>query len=258
MYFTFYNNIENRSAYAISLRNYGYGIDSFTEFGDFKAAHEVAIEGSYILRLSNEFAMSVAGRFISLKGKVPLIDGFNGESASNLYGINVSGFYNGNEIAYKKFNGRWRAGFTISNLRGESEFDNTDIEIYAPTMLKVGAGFDFIFDHNKQLGITTEYKMLLDEYVENRARQRLAFGLEGSVAAIGFEFTYREKMIARAGYSLGINRLTDTFVSLGAGFRGRYADVDLAFLMGLSELENPIREKLRISLSLDLAEVLSN
>ena len=113
--FTFYNNIENRSAYAISLRNYGYGIDSFTEFGDFKAAHEVAIEGSYILRLSNEFAMSVAGRFISLKGKVPLIDGFNGESASNLYGINVSGFYNGNEIAYKKFNGRWRAGFTISN-----------------------------------------------------------------------------------------------------------------------------------------------
>lgn len=256
--FTFYNAIENRSAYAISIRNYAYGISSFSEFGSFQLSQEVAIAGSFALRLSQEFAMSVAGRFISLKGKQPLIDGFAGESTSSIYGIDVSGFYNGNEIAYKKFNGRWRAGFTISNLRGESTFDNTDIEIYAPTMLKIGAGFDFIFDHNKQLGITTEYKMLLDEYIENRARQRLAFGLEGTVAAIGFEFIYREKMIARGGYSRGINRLTDTFVSLGAGFRGRYADVDLAFLMGLSELENPIREKLRISLSLDLAEVLSN
>ena len=255
--FTFYNNIENRSVYAISVRNYAYGIDSFIEFGISQVTHEVAIEASYTLRLSQEFAMSVAGRFISLKGKQPLIDGFSGESASNMYGIDVSGFYNGNEIAYNKFNGRWRAGFSITNLRGESEIDNTDIEIYAPSMLKVGLGFDFIFDHNKQLGITTEYKMLLDEYVENRARQRLNYGLEGAVAAIGLEFTYREKILARTGYSHGIDRLTDTFVSLGAGFRGRYADIDLAFLVGLSERENPIRQKLRLSLSLDLAEVLS-
>lgn len=255
--FTFYNTIENRSAYAISIRNYAYEIGSFDEFNPVQVTHEVAIEASYTLRLSQEFAMSVAGRFISLKGKQPLIDGFSGQSASNMYGIDVSGFYNGNDIAYNKFNGRWRAGFSITNLRGESEIDNADIEIYAPSMLKVGLGFDFIFDHNKQLAVTTEYKRLLEEYVENRTRQRLAYGLEGEVAAIGFEFIYREKILARTGYSHGIDRLTDTFVSLGAGFRGRYADVDLAFLVGLSERENPLRQNLRLSLSLDLAEVLS-
>lgn len=255
---TFYNNLEHSSAYAISVRNYAYGIDSFVESGAFQTAHEVAIEGSYALRLSNEFAMSVSGRFISLKGKVPLIDGFGGESASNLYGIDVAGFFNGNEIAYSKFNGRWRAGFSISNLRGKSLFDNTDIEIYAPSMLKIGAGFDFIFDHEKKLGVTTEYKMLLDSYVENEEGERLDFGLEGSALALGFEFIYRKKISVRSGYSRGLNRVTDTFFTLGSGFHGRYADVDIAFLLGLSDEENQFREKLRISVSLDLAEVLSN
>ncbi len=255
---TFYNKLDDRSAYAFSVRNYAYTINQFVQFGTNQATHEVSIDGSYTLRLSNEFAMSVGGRFISLKGKTPLLDGFSGESASNLYGIDVSGFYSGNEIAYKKFNGRWRAGFIFSNLRGKSLNDNKDIEIYAPTILSVGTGFDFIFDQDKMLGITTEYKKLLDSYIENADGEKLDFGLEGSVAALGLEFTFKEKLIARTGYSHGINRLTDSFVSLGAGFRGRYADVDIAFLLGLSEEENLIREKLRISLSLNLEEVFSN
>lgn len=255
---TFYNKLDERSAYGLSVRNYAHTINQFVEFETIQATHEVSIDGSYTLRLSNEFAMSVGGRFISLKGKAPLLDGFSGESASNLYGIDVSGFYNGNEIAYKKFNGRWRAGFNFSNLRGKSLNDNTDIEIYAPSILNVGIGFDFIFDQDKVLGVTTEYKTLLDSYIENTDGEKLDFGLEGSVAALGLEFTYKEKLIARTGYSHGINRLTDSFVSIGAGFRGSYVDVDIAFLLGLSEEENLVREKLRISLSLNLDEVFSN
>ncbi len=253
---TFYNKLDERSAYALSVRNYAYIINQFVEFGTNLATHEVSIDGSYTLRLSIEFAMSVGGRFISLKGKAPLLDGFSGESASNLYGIDVSGFYNGNEIAYKKFNGRWRAGFIFSNLRGKSLIDNKDIEIYAPSILNVGIGFDFIFNQDKVLGITTEYKTLLDSYIENADGEKLVFGLEGSVAALGLEFTYKEKLIARTGYSHGINRLTDSFVPIGAGFRARYVNVDISFLLGLSEKENPIRNKIRISLSLDLMEVL--
>lgn len=255
---TFYNKLDERRAYGLSVRNYAYIINQFGDFETIQATHEVSIDGSYTLRLSNEFAMSVGGRFISLKGKAPLLDGFNGESASNLYGIDVSGFYNGNEIAYKKFNGRWRAGFSFSNLRGKSLNDNTDIEIYAPSVLSLGAGFDFIFDQDIVLGLTTEYKTLLDSYMENADGEKLDFGLEGAVAALGLEFTYKEKLIARTGYSHGVNRLTDTFVPIGAGVRGSYVDVDIAFLLGLSEEENLIREKIRISLSLNLEEVFSN
>lgn len=255
---TFYNKLDERGAYGLSVRNYAYAINQFEDLGTIQTTQELSIDGSYTLRLSNEFAMSVGGRFISLKGKAPLLDGFNGESASNLYGIDVSGFYNGNEIAYKKFNGRWRAGFNFSNLRGKSLNDNTNIEIYAPSVLSLGAGFDFIFDQDMVLGLTIEYRTLLDSYIENAEGEKLDFGLEGSVAALGLEFTYKEKLIARTGYSHGINRLTDSFVPFGAGLQGNYVDVDIAFLLGLSEEENLIREKIRLSLSLNLDEVFSN
>ena len=255
---TFYNKLNDRSAYALSVRNYAYAINNVVEFETTYHTHEVAIDGSYTLRLSDELAMSVGGRFISLKGKVPIFDGYYDESASNLYVIDVSGFYYDNEIAYKTFNGRWRAGFNFSNLRGKSSIDTKDIEFYVPSTLNVGAGFDFIFDQDNLLGITTEYKILLDSYTENADGDPLNFGVTGSVMVLGLEFEYREKLIARGGYSQGINRTTDSFGSLGAGFRSRYADVDIAFLLGLSEEENPIREKLRISVSLNLEEVFLN
>jgi len=256
--FLFYNKIDTRSAYSLSFRNYAYTINQFIEFGTIQETHEVSIEGSYTLKLSEVLAMSVGGRFISLKGKAPLVNDFNTRYAPSLYGIDISGYFYGNEVAYNKFNGRFRVGFILSNLRGKSLNDNTNIEIYAPSMLRAGMGFDFIFDQDKTLGITTEYKMLLDSYEENAAGEKLDFGLTGTVAALGLEYIYREKIIARTGYSHGINRPTDSFVSLGGGFQGRYVGLDVSFLLGLTEDENPIRNDLRISLSLDLEEVLSN
>lgn len=253
--FIFYNKMDERSAYALSVRNYAYTINEFIDFGTFNPTHEVAIDGSYTLKLSNVFAMSVAGRFISLKGKVPSLDGFNDKAATSLYGIDVSGYFYGNEIAYKNFNGRWRAGFNFSNLRGKSLNDTKDIEIYAPSLLKTGIGFDFVFDLDHILAITTTYKMLLDDYTKNESGEPLIYGIEGSVWALGLEYTYREKLVFRTGFSKGINRVTDTFGSLGAGFKGRYAEIDISFLLGLSEDENLIREKIRVSLGLDLDEV---
>ena len=251
---TFYNKLDERSAYGLSIRSYANTTSRIGGFAPLQGAHEVALDGSYTLRLGDGFAMSVGARFISLKGKVPLSDNF----APSLYGIDVSGFYHGNEMAFKKFNGRFRAGFNFSNLRGKSTNDNTDIEIYAPSTLKVGMGFDFILDQDNLLGITSEYKTLLDSYVENDNGEKLAFGLEGDVAALGFEYTYREKIMARTGYSQGINRRTDSFGSIGAGIRSRYADVDIALLLGVSQEENLIREKVRVSLSLNLEEVFAN
>mgnify|MGYP000200441008 FL=1 len=254
----FYNKLDDRSAYAISTRNYSLSFDDFTGFGTSYNTNELAIDGSYSLRLSEVFAMSVGGRFISLNNKVALVEGSGFGASSSLYGIDVSGFYYGSEIGYKKFIGRWRAGFNFSNLRGKSSDDIEAAEIYAPSILKVGVGFDFIFDQDNQLGITSEYKMLLDSYTENDSGEELNFGIKGSVMALGLEFTYLEKATLRTGYSQGINRPTDTFASLGMGLQSRYVDLDIAFLFGLSYQENPIRNKLRLSLGLDLDEVFSN
>lgn len=254
----FYNKLDDRRAYALSFQNYSYVFDEFIEFGTTFPTHEVAISGSYTMKLSNEFAMSVGGRFISLKGKIATVDSFTGASDVSLYGVDISGYYYGNEVAYKAFNARWRAGFNFSNLRGKSVEDTKYVEIYAPALLRAGAGIDLIFDQDKQLGITTEYKMLLDSYTENEGGEPLDFGLTGSVMALGLEFVFMEKMLLRAGYSNGINRATDSFGSIGCGFKGRFVDLDIAILLGVSEEENQIRQKLRLSLGLNLDEVFSN
>ena len=256
---SFYNKINERSAFGIGLRYFTLGEIQLRqniqdEEGRRVEPNEFALDGSYSLKLSPTFSMSVAGRFTILSNKTPLINSFL-ETSSNLYGVDVSGFYNGNEIAYKHFNGRWRAGFNFSNLRGKSSIDNTDIEIYAPSVLKIGAGFDFIFNQDNTLAITSEYKKLLESYTENEDGEPLTYGLQGSVAALGFEYVSMEKIILRTGYSQGIHRPTDTFGSIGVGFRTDYASLDLAILLGQLEKENLARKKLRVSISLDLASI---
>ncbi|AXT61582.1 hypothetical protein D1816_14895 [Aquimarina sp. AD10] len=251
---SFYNKLNFRSTYSLSIRGYAYTIRQFQLVEVTYGVVEVSIDGSYTLRLSDTFAMSVGGRYFLLGGKEPLANDF--DNSSNLYGIDVSGFYYGKEIAYTKFNGRWRAGFNFSNLRGESFGDNKAIEIYAPSTVRVGTGFDFIINQDEMFSITTEYKTLLDSYVEDANGENLEFGLTGSVIALGLEFVYKEKIMTRTGYSHGINRLTDSFATIGLGFQGKYVVVDVAYLLGLSEEENPVRKKLRVSLSLNLEEVL--
>jgi len=256
LYLSFYNKLNNRNVFSLSIQGYSYSINQFQSI---LSGREASIDGSYTLRLSDTFAMSVGGRFISLKGKSLFID--DSESTSSLYGVDVSGFYYGNEIAYIEFNGRWRAGFNFTNLRGKSLDDTKDIEIYAPTTLSIGAGFDFIFDKNNILELTGQYEMLLDLYAEdpdNPNLEKLDFGLQGSVMAMGFAFEIQEKLITRSGYSQGINKSTDSFISIGAGFKGKYVDVDFSCLLGVSIEENPIRERSRLSLVLNLDEAFSN
>jgi hypothetical protein len=254
----FYNKLDDRSAYAIGIRNYANSLNSIVSFGNPVRTNEAEISGSYAMKLSNEFSMSVGGRFISLKGKVPLLDGFNNDARSSLYGIDVSGFYYGKELAYKPFNARWRAGFNFSNVRGTPVNDTKAIEIYAPSILKLGLGIDLIFNQDKQLAITSEYKTLLDSYTENESGEQLQYRLEGSVIGTGLEFGYKEKLLIRTGYSIGLNRQTDTFVSTGLGFKSKFANLDVSILLGVSEEENAARRALRLSLELNLEEVFNN
>lgn len=251
----FYSNLNDRSALGFSLKGYAYKVNRADQFNSLATSQEISIDGSYTLRLSSELAMSVGARFISLKGKLPLLERFSDVASSELYGIDISGFYYGKEIAFGKFNGRYRAGFLFSNLRGEALSDDKYIEIYAPSTLKAGAGFDFIIRHDRVLGITAEYKTLLDSYIEDTNGEKLDYILEGSVAAAGLEFTYNEKLVARAGYSYGINRSTDSFSSVGGGLKTKYLDIDIALLLGVSREENPTRENLRLSLTANLANI---
>ncbi|RZJ51879.1 MAG: type IX secretion system outer membrane channel protein PorV [Flavobacterium sp.] len=161
---TYYNRINERSAFAGSLRFFGFGdIELRRDPNDTPnvvSPNEFAIDGSYSLKLSDEFSMAVAARYIRSNLKIASED--VDASAASTFAIDVAGFYQSEEIAYSDFNGRWRGGFNIQNIGRKISYDNDDISAnFLPANLRLGGGFDFILDDYNKVGVSVEFTKLL-------------------------------------------------------------------------------------------------
>ena len=163
---TYYNKLNERSAFAGSLRYFGLGNIELRETGDpneiprIVSPNEFAFDGSYSLKLSEKFAMAVGVKYIRSNLKVATETG--DASPASSFAIDVAGFYQSEEIAYNEFNGRWRAGFNIQNLGPKISYDNDEISNnFLPANLKVGTGFDFILDDYNKVALNLEFNKLL-------------------------------------------------------------------------------------------------
>ena len=124
---TYYNKLNERSAFAGSLRYFGLGNIELRETGDpneiprIVSPNEFAFDGSYSLKLSEKFAMAVGVKYIRSNLKVATETG--DASPASSFAIDVAGFYQSEEIAYNSFNGRWRAGFNFQNMGPKINYD---------------------------------------------------------------------------------------------------------------------------------------
>lgn len=166
---TYYNRINERSAFAGSLRYFGLGdIELRRDVDDLPrvvSPNELAVDLSYSLKLSERFAMAVAGRFISSNLRIPDAEGGDASAATS-FAFDLAGFYQSEEVAYNDFNGRWRAGFNFQNMGPKINYNNDDVADEAnanflPANLRLGAGFDFIFDDYNKVGVNLEVTKLL-------------------------------------------------------------------------------------------------
>lgn len=103
--------------------------------------------------------MSVAMRYLRSDLR---LDGVDGDpTPASTFGVDLSGYYQSEEEAYADFNGRWRAGFAIQNIGPKFKYDEGGQENFQPTNLRLGAGFDFIFDDYNKVSVTAEVAKLL-------------------------------------------------------------------------------------------------
>ena len=168
---TFYKRLsDERSAFAGSLRYFGLGdIELRTNPEDparVVSPAELAVDLSYSLKLSERFAMAIGGRFISSNLRIPETSEGGDASAATSFAFDVAGFYQSEEIAYDDFNGRWRAGFNFQNIGPKINYNNDDVADdtnanFLPANLRLGAGFDFIFDEYNKVGVNLEVTKLL-------------------------------------------------------------------------------------------------
>lgn len=159
---TYYNRLNERSAFAASLKYFSLGEIEFVqdEFSEelVRKPNEFTVDASYALKLSDQFAMSVAMRYLRSDLK---LDDTGDKTAASTFGVDLSGYYQSEEEAYSSFNGRYRLGFAIQNIGPKFKYDEGGEENFQPTTLRLGAGFDFILDDFNKIAITAEVSKLL-------------------------------------------------------------------------------------------------
>ncbi|MDA9356733.1 type IX secretion system outer membrane channel protein PorV [Flavobacteriaceae bacterium] len=160
---TYFNRLNERSAFAVSFKYFSLGEieliqDEFSQ-ALIEKPNELTMDISYSLRLADQFSMGVSLRYLRSDLKIQAVD--QNAIAASSYGVDISGYYQGEEQAYNDFNGRWRAGFIIQNLGPKIKYDDSGSESFLPTMLRLGGGFDFILDSYNKVSVTAEFAKLL-------------------------------------------------------------------------------------------------
>ncbi len=292
---TYYNKINERSAFAGSFRYFGLGDIELRQTGDpneqfpVVSPNEFALDGSYALKLSEKFSMAVAGRYIRSDLKIASTD--TDASAASSFGVDISGFYQSEEIAYSDFNGRWRAGFNIQNIGPKINYDNDDLNAnFLPTNLRLGGGFDVIFDEYNKLALTLEVSKLMvptpqtpdlnndgtitnEERIQNNDNYRATGWFSGMFKSFGdapdgfgeefkeitysagAEYVYQDAFAMRLGYfHESPEKGARKFFSLGAGFKYNVVKVDVSYLFSASNVKNPLENTLRFSLTFNFGD----
>ena len=163
---TYYNRLNERSAFAFGFRYFGLGdIEKTNEIGESLGSvnpNEFALDGSYSLKLSDQFSMAVGARYI--RSNLQISDETNDASAASSFAVDVAAYYQSEEIAYNDFNGRWRAGINLQNMGPKINYNNDRLDENAnflPANLRLGAGFDFILDDYNKVCVTGEITKLM-------------------------------------------------------------------------------------------------
>lgn len=294
---TYFNRINERSAFAGSIRYFSLGEielrQNIDDVANVVKPNEFSLDGSYSLKLSDKFSMAIAGRFISSNLKIQ--DATNDTRAAKSFSFDVAGFFQSEQTAFTDFDGRYRLGFNMQNLGPKISYDSSvSNEINAnflPAQMKLGGGFDFIFDEYNKIGLSLEFNKLLvptpqdpkdldgngtisnSEVATNNAEyQKIgwvsgifkSFGdapggfseeLKEITYSAGAEYLYQDSFAMRLGYfHESPMKGARKYFTLGAGFKYNVVKVDVSYLFSASKVQNPLENTLRFSLTFNFGE----
>lgn len=165
---TYYNRINERSAFGVSLRYFSLGEIEFRENSEDPAnvvkPNELALDGSYTLKLSERFSMAVAGRYIRSQLRIPTAGVGGDAKPSSTFAVDIAGYYVGEEAAFNDFNGRLRLGFNFQNMGPKISYDaggSDQNANFLPAQMRIGGGYDFILDDFNKVTVSVEFDKLL-------------------------------------------------------------------------------------------------
>ena len=281
---SYYSKMDKRSSWATSLRYFSLGDIQFNDFigGSIidqgtERPSELTLDLSYALKLSQEFSLAVAGRFIYSDLKVARD---SDTSSASSFGVDIAAFYQSKIFDLKSNKAIFRSGLNISNIGPKLNYDSGEQRSFIPTNLRTGLGLDLLFDENNSLGFYTEFSKLLVPtpvavYDENQnligysqpnidfingiftsfsdSPDGLSEELSEITVALGLEYSFEDALSIRTGYfSESKEKGSRRYLTMGAGFNLNFIDIDISYLFSTSGIRNPLENTIRFSLSLNL------
>ena len=281
---TYYNKVDERSSWATSLRYFSLGDIQFNDFiggsiidQGMERPSELTLDLSYCLKLSPEFSMAVAGRFIFSDLKIAANS--DNSSASTL-GVDIAAFYKSEVFDLSSKKAVFRSGLNISNIGPKLNYDSGEQKSFIPTNLRTGAGLELFIDENNSIGLYSEFSKLLvptPVAVYDKNQNIIGYGqpdidfvsgifksftdspnglseeLSEITIALGLEYSFQGAFLIRTGYfNESIEKGSRRYLTMGAGFNLNFIDIDISYLFSTSRVRNPLENTIRFSLSMNL------
>jgi hypothetical protein len=273
---------DDNQAVGASIRYFSLGEVDLTNEGGTKYSsinpYEMALDVSYSVKLTENFAGAVAFRYIRSDLGAGVVDGTD---VGNAYAADIAGYYNKYVIAGNN-ECLLGLGFNISNIGTKISYDGGNISHFLPTNLRLGASYLMPLDDYNTLALNLDLNKYLvptppDTRDMNDEDKRAADDAYKSIAPIsgifksfndapggmkeelqeimwsaGAEYAYDNKFFVRGGYFYEHpNKGNRQYFSLGSGFRMTVLQLDVAYLVATAA-SNPLDQTLRFSLTFDM------
>jgi hypothetical protein len=288
-YLSGYSKINKNQAVSASLRYFTLGNIQLTDaignsIGDFKP-NEFAIDIGFAQKLSKNFSLGVATRFINSSISRVYFNGQQGNAASTV-AVDLTMFYKSNEFKLGDKKAYATGGLAFTNLGAKIKYSTE--KNFIPMNMRLGGGLKINMDDYNTFGVYTDLNKLLVptppiyEYTSNNQiaidpttgakiilagkdpNVPVAQGIFQSFSdapggmkeelkevniSAGAEYEYNKTFAVRAGYfHEPKTKGARQFFTLGIGLKYSIGSLDISYLIPRT-INNPLQNTFRFSLA---------
>src|SRR5690606_23410391 len=164
-YLSGYYKLNRRSAVGASLRYFNLGSITFTnENADVIREHtpnEFAFDLSYSLQLSDHFSGGITARYVNSNLTEGTSVGSDDSRAGQAFAVDVSVFYQNNELEIAEMDAAFGLGAIVSNIGNKMAYTNTADRDFIPINLRLGPSLQLDIDKFNQLTFAVDFNKLL-------------------------------------------------------------------------------------------------
>jgi hypothetical protein len=282
-YMSGYKKIDKQSTVAMSLRYFTLGDIQFTDNngnsnGNYEPK-ELALDGAYARKLSDNLSLGIALRFIFSDLARGQVGTSGAEIKAGIAGAgDVSATYK-NDIKIGRRDFDYSIGGNISNIGNKITYTNEANRDFIPVNLRLGTFWNTQIDEYNEIGFGVDFNKLLvptPQYtydslgnIDGRViddgpliqGMLSSFGdapggfreeLKEFTYSIGLEYWYAKQFALRAGYfHEAETKGARQYATFGAGLKYKVFQIDAAYLQPFTR-RHPLQNTIRFSLLFDI------